>query len=145
MARINRGPILFASEYTEGIDPLDVTQIWRGINRHARNSGWWIISAAPEVNTEVHDIAHSLAKAGLRRRTIKTHWASIRLSLSQDVDQLMAKQNAKWRNLLRKGLKLGIAVTEVNAINKIDEILSKYERFQIEKGFNGVPGEYLIS
>ena len=143
VARINRGPILFASEYTEGIDPLDVTQIWRGINRHARNSGWWIISAAPEVNTEVHDIAHSLAKAGLRRRTIKTPWASIRLSLSQDVDQLMAKQNAKWRNLLRKGLKLGVAVTEVNAINKIDEILSKYERFQIEKGFNGVPRRVL--
>ena len=143
VARINRGPILFAPEYTEGIDPPDLTQIWRGINRHARYSGWWIISAAPEVISEELNISHSLAKAGLRRRASRTPWSSIRLSLAQDLDQLMAKQNGKWRNLLRKGFKLGVAITEVIATNKIEAILNQYERFQIEKDFNGVPRKVL--
>ncbi len=145
VARINRGPILFASEYIDGINPSDMTEMWSAINRHAGYSGWWIISAAPELLTQETDISHLLTRAGLKRRASRTQWASVRLSLAEDQEQLMLQQNGKWRNLLRKGIKLGVTVAEVDAPNRINAILDRYERFQIENNFTGVPRKILDS
>ena len=143
VARINRGPILFTSNHNKGYAPCNLTQIWKAINWHALRSGWWIILTAPETIIVEPCISHLMAKVGLVRRISSTPWASIRLSLNQDVEQLLAQQNGKWRNLLRKGLKLGVTVTEVKATCKIDEILNQYERFQNENKFEGVPRKIL--
>ena len=145
VARINRGPILFALDHNEEYTPCNLTQTWKAINRHALRTGWWVILAAPETITAEPYVSHSMAKAGFVRRMSSTPWGSIRFSLDQDVEQLLAQMNGKWRNLLRKGLKLQVAVLEVNTANQIDAILRRYERFQIEKGFNGVPKKIIHS
>lgn len=145
VARINRGPLLFALDHNEEYSSCNLTQTWKAINRHALRSGWWIISAAPETITVEPYVSDLMAKAGFVRRMSSTPWGSIRFSLDQDVERLLAQLNGKWRNLLRKGLKLQVAALEVNNANQIDAILSQYERFQIEKGFDGVPKKIMHS
>ena len=145
VARINRGPILFVLDHSEEYASCNLFQTWRAINRHALRSGWWIILAAPETITAEPYVSHLMAKAGFLRRKLSTPWGSIRFSLDQDVENLWTQLNGKWRNLLRKGLKMQVAVLEVNTPNQIDAILSQYERFQIEKGFDGVPKKIMHS
>jgi lipid II:glycine glycyltransferase (peptidoglycan interpeptide bridge formation enzyme) len=145
VARINRGPLFFASSYNEKTDGCNFTKIWEAINGHALRSGWHIILAAPETNTLEASVTNIMAKAGFFKKISSTPWASIRLSLNQDVEQLLEQLDGKWRNLLRKGLKLQHAVLEVNTSNEINTILGHYERFQVEKGFDGVPQRIIKS
>ena len=49
----------------------------------------------------------------------------------------------KWRNILRKGQKLGITLTEITGKDKIRELVSIHENHQKIKNFGGISSNLL--
>ena len=140
VARINRGPLYFKASLEQEVD---IELLWKSIRRMARSRRWWILSVAPELPNEDTVLA-ALNRAGFKKKD-KVSWGSTRIPLQQERGQLLKQLKGKWRNLLRKGEKLGTTVECVTDQQAIGGLIQRYIEFQREYDFVGVPAELLKS
>ncbi len=136
IARLNRGPLLLADSAAEAEVPLKLAAI-RVLLREARRQRWWLLQAAPEL------LDSEPARLGLRalrfRGLLMPAWASGRISLQTDEQRLLNGLKGKWRNCMRKGVKLGVIVElrECN-VKELSMLLNSYAELQSNRGFDGL-------
>ena len=142
-ARLNRGPLLL-DELPEDDSTARTLEALRALLKEARRRRWWMVQIALEL-PDTEKVFSSLMQMGLRRRQVPT-WASGRLALGADEKSLLMGLNGKWRNCLRKGERLGVAVTRHNGSGpEQDLLISSYAELQRSKGFEGLPEALLRS
>ncbi len=137
VARMNRGPILIG-DYLNSENTKVVSEVMSALKAEAKKRRWWLMQVAPEMqNSET--AFQSLNSIGFRKLPIEP-WASGLLSLVPKEDELLAGLHGKWRNCLRKGLRLGVAVKISNeGSGDVDLLIKQYQKLQKEKGFSGIP------
>ena len=144
VVRINRGPVLFHDLIDEPLNETEIYCILSAIKKYALKRRWWYISYAPElVNTDITTAL--LEDSGYKKNHKKIAWGSARLSLTPNIDDLFMGLNGKWRNLLRKGQKLGTSVLDVTNRDDIRKLIDMYVQFQKEKGFIGMSTDLLTA
>jgi len=142
--RINRGPVWFESEIDNMPDKDDLCALWKTIRKYMLHRRWWFVSCAPECLKTVES-ERAFLQSGYRPSRKKTPYGSSRLHLmGNDIDYLFMNLRKKWRNLLRKGQKLGVNPIEVTSKDKIIELIRIYENFQKIKFFDGISSSLLL-
>lgn len=143
IARINRGPILLKKHSPE----KELGIIFGSLNmliREARCNRWWFLSLAPEIHSS--EIANNGLKALGFYRSKAQPWSSGLISLSLDEDTILMSLNGKWRNSMRKGIKLGVKVKKAQGSEASLKILMRsYSELQGVKGFDGISDDLLRS
>ena len=143
IARINRGPLLFKDPFNLPPDTQQVNMIWFSIWRLAKVKRWWYLSVAPELPVEDRYFSE-LQKLGYKKKGKRVAWGSTRLSLKPARKDLLMGLKGKWRNLLRKGEKLGIMVEEVTCDKQVSSLIECYAEFKKIREFVGVPSKLLV-
>lgn len=143
IARINRGPILLKKHSPE----KELGIIFASLNmliREARCNRWWFLSLAPEIHSS--KIANNGLKALGFHKSKAQPWSSGLISLSLDEDAILMSLNGKWRNSMRKGIKLGVKVKKAHYTEESLKILMRsYSELQGVKGFEGISDDLLRS
>lgn len=136
VARMNRGPLLIGRIDCEKRVEM-VSDVMVALQNEARKRRWWLMQVAPELeNSEA--AAQSLRDLGLHQLSVEP-CASGLFSLFPNEETLLAKLKAKWRNCLRKGLRLGVSVTNSNENNSdLSLLIKRYQKLQEDKGFSGI-------
>ena len=65
-------------------------------------------------------------------------WGSGRIDLRINENDLLMSFSGKWRNTLRKGIKLGVTTEQINACDGIEYLLKNYTQFQDSRGFSAL-------
>lgn len=143
VARINRGPILLKKHSSE----KELGLLFGSLNtliREARCNRWWFLYIAPEIHCS--EVANNGLKALGFHRSKTQPWSSGLISLSLDEDTLLMSLNAKWRNSMRKGLKLGVNVKKADGSEgSLNTLMLSYSELQSIKGFDGISDGLLKS
>jgi lipid II:glycine glycyltransferase (peptidoglycan interpeptide bridge formation enzyme) len=142
-ARMNRGPMLIGE--VENADrearTLEVIAVFLDECRRRR---WWLLQIAPELL--VSQSADRALRALRFRKAPAEPWASGRADIARDDEQLMAMFASKWRNSLRKGIKLGVSVTPFDgAAPELEALLTRYRALQTSRGFSGLSDELIAA
>ena len=143
VARINRGPLLLESHTSEIATELSFA-VLNVLIKEACLQRWWFLLVAPEIPSS------ESTKSGLKAlgfRQAKTQpWASGLISLSTDEDAILMSFNGKWRNQMRKGIKLGVKVKKQDCSEAtLDTLMRNYSALQKVKGFSGISDSLLKS
>lgn len=136
IARMNRGPLLL-NEFREDQKIERALDVIQALLREARSRRWWVIQIAPELpGTE--KVLAGLTKLGLQKQS-NAVCSSGFINLSADENSLLMSLEGKWRNVLRKGQRLGVEVKCIDPTNHEQNLLiSGYREFQLSKGFEGL-------
>ena len=141
LARMNRGPVLLGEKENSDKVILDVIA---SLMYESKKRRWWMVQIAPEL-LDNHETAKSLSLFGLKH-VVTVHYASGLLSLHKSKNELLSDLKGKWRNRLRKGIKLGITVTTKHVgSDKFESLWNIYRLFQSDKGFRGLSRNLLSS
>lgn len=143
VARMNRGPLLVGQIDRENCVKV-VSDVMAALLGESRKRRWWLIQVAPELQKS--DAAEqSLRDLGLRQLAIEP-CASGLFSLLPSEETLLAGLKAKWRNCLRKGLRLGVSVinSEENS-SDLNLLIKRYQQLQEDKGFPGIPEALVLA
>jgi lipid II:glycine glycyltransferase (peptidoglycan interpeptide bridge formation enzyme) len=143
IARINRGPLFFKDPFNSLPDTQHVNTLLLSIRRLAKVQRWWYLSIAPELPVDDR-YSSELHKVGFKKKEKKAAWGSTRLSLKPAREDLLMGLKGKWRNLLRKGEKLGIMVEEVTCDKQVSSLIECYAEFKKIRKFVGVPSKLLV-
>jgi hypothetical protein len=142
-ARLNRGP-LFLEELPEEQIIGAGLGVLRALLREARRRRWWIVQMAPEL-PDTEAVCKGLKNLGGRRRPDPA-WASGRLALTADEESILMGFHGKWRNCLRKGLRMDVLVTNHKCSGpEQDLLISHYSALQEAKDFSGLSPELIKS
>lgn len=142
VARMNRGPLLIGEVDDEERVKL-VANVLVALRNEARKRKWWLMQVAPELQNS-KATRQSLRDLGFHQLSVDP-WASGLFSLSPSEAELLAGLKAKWRNCLRKGLRLGISVANSEENNSDLHLLIKhYRKLKEDKGFSGIPDELIF-
>jgi len=136
IARMNRGPVLLGCASPNQNEEMEKKVIC-SIIKESRRRKWWVIQIAPELlDNEIN--RKFLIDLGLKK-TSATPYASGVISLQAEEELLMGQLNGKWRNCLRKGLKLGVKITKKSGNgNELKILLNRYNKLQNDRGFTGL-------
>ncbi len=143
IARINRGPLLIGRkedrEYIENmLKAIDA------VIRLAKKKRWWIVQIAPELPDESY-VKEMLYGLGFKPIPA-IPWGSGIIDLAYDENSIMMKFDGKWRNCLRKGMRLGAHVIAREPVGEyLEWLISEYRSFQTSKGFTGLSEELIRS
>jgi len=136
VARLNRGPLLFVGdslEYQVSVK-MSVMQV---IAKTAQRKHWWLFQVAPEL-PDVESAVSGLQALGFKKLPAPV-WESGLISLDVDEKSLLMGLNGKWRNSMRKGVKLGVTVTHQKCNDKtIMLLMQSYAELQNNQGFSGM-------
>ncbi len=139
LTRINRGPIFLNAEidFDLKIEVLDEV-----ISKVKSDS--FLIQIAPEM-PDTEELEMILRHQGLSRLK-STPWASGILDLTFDEEELLMSVNGKWRNCYRKGIKMGVTVSNVSdSAEELDALIASYENLKTEKDFIGLSKDLIYS
>ena len=145
IARMNRGPLLLRNldldhEQAENI----ALNVVKALLKEAKSRRWWLIQIAPEI-LDGEGARKYLESIGLKKIPI-TPSASGLLSLESNEDALMKSLKGKWRNCLRKGLKLGVSITKKEGTSEeLVTLLKSYHNLQNDKGFSGLSDDLITA
>ena len=140
IARINRGPLLIHNEFDNLDDNLFASI--EAILQETKRRNWRLLQIAPEVKKDINNLSR-LEDLGLRPLK-NLAWASGLFSLSKSTEEMMMSLNGKWRNCLKKGIKLGVEVKLLeNTESNINMLLDQYESLQGNKEFTGISNELI--
>lgn len=136
IARLNRGPLLL-NEFREDQKIERALNVIWAILREARRRRWWVVQIAPEL-PGTDKVFARLKQMGLRKQPNMVCSSGL-VDLGVDENSLLMSLDGKWRNVLRKGQKLGVEVKHIDAANLVQNLLiSGYREFQRSKGFEGL-------
>ncbi len=141
VARLNRGPLLLVNQPVDSEVSAKIA-VMQVIMREARRQRWWLLQVAPEL-PGVRSAISGMQALGFKSLQVSP-WASGRISLNVGEQALLMGLKGKWRNCMRKGIKLGVAVThqECNA-ESFALLMRSYTELQDSRGFDGL-SEQLI-
>ena len=140
IARINRGPLLIDSEFDNSEDNL--FKSIEIILHETRRRNWRILQIAPEIERDLGNL-NRLRELGLRPLK-NISWASGLFSLNKSTEDMMMSLNGKWRNCLKKGIKLGVEVKLLeNSEDNINMLLEQYKTLQDSREFTGISDELI--
>ena len=143
IARLNRGPLLL-DDFPEDQSVAKKLEIIEALLIEVRHRRWWVVQIAPEL-PDSPIVITSLNQMGLRRRPDPA-FASGRLSLKADEQSILMGFNGKWRNCMRKGIRLGVLVTSHNGVGpELDLLIGSYVELQHSKDFQGIPPRLIRS
>jgi hypothetical protein len=136
VARLNRGPLLVGDWPACSEVPLKLA-VLRVILRESRRQRWWVLRVAPEL-PKTDEADQGLQALGFRRLDVPA-WASGRLSLKADEQVLLMGLKGKWRNTMRKALKLGVKVS-CSLLTKanLEVLIHQYGQLQQDRAFSGL-------
>lgn len=136
IARLNRGPLLLAGINRDN-EVLYKLAALRVLLKEARRQRWWLLQAAPEL-PPADDALSGLQALGFKKLPASA-WASGRISLKADGQALLMGLNGKWRNGMRKGVKLGVTVTHHECKGEaLALLIQRYIDLQSNRGFDGL-------
>ena len=137
IARINRGPVLIGDQSEE-----TYLIILKKILIEAKKRNWWVIQIAPEIYHTDTNLS-KLKEVGLRKQN-QIPWCSGYIDLKKSENDLLMNLDGKWRNLLRKGIKLGVSIESVlpNS-NNLKTLLKSYSLLQKTRGFHGLSEKFI--
>jgi lipid II:glycine glycyltransferase (peptidoglycan interpeptide bridge formation enzyme) len=143
IARMNRGPIL--KSIINQFDRETVSS--NAINtllKEAKKRRWWFIQIAPEL-IQSDNAEKVLEETGLRK--LNSHpSASGLILLSHSEEDLLMGFKGKWRNCLKKGLRLGVVVSiKSGDSTALNSLISRYDELQNNKGFQGMSDSLIKS
>ena len=102
-----------------------------------------MLQIAPELSLN-KESENLLKDMGFRKLSLAP-WTSGLINLSYSNENLMMSFKSKWRNCLKKGLKLGVNVSlSNNNKNDINKVISNYKKLQLEKNFIGLSENLII-
>jgi len=134
--RVNRGPILLGEFNAEESETILLDSIAL-LTKELRNRSALMIQIAPEIEAS-EKVNTSLKKMGLKRLKSES-WSSGIIDLRRDEEDILMSLNGKWRNCYRKGLKMGVEVSNVsNTKEGINKLVENYKVLQSEKDFSGL-------
>jgi len=136
VARINRGPLIIG-EFDSIEEKKILINSIKIIIQECKKNWWWMLQIAPELALdEVTDQA--LTKLGLKKLPTPP-WASGLLPIALEEEEILMSLKGKWRNCLRKGLKLDVQVSKrSNSKFDIETVVESYKNLQKEKNFIGL-------
>lgn len=136
IARLNRGPVLL-EEFPEDQKIERTLEAIRALLKEARRRRWWVMQIAPEL-PGADSVVAGLIKMGLRKQPNAVCSSGI-INLTVDENALLMNLDGKWRNVLRKGQRLGVEVQRIEDTNpEQNPLISGYREFQLAKGFEGL-------
>jgi lipid II:glycine glycyltransferase (peptidoglycan interpeptide bridge formation enzyme) len=134
VARINKGPLVISNELRNN-DKV-IFHSLKALTKYLKIRKIWLIQLAPLLQPD-DESENILNKLGFRRRP-NTPADSGLISLQGTEQELMMSFNGKWRNLLRKGQKLGVKVKHSNKDTIFfNTLLKDYKLQQKQKSFTG--------
>jgi len=140
-ARINRGPLLL-SNYDLSDKNQVTLRIIEKIIEECKQRKWLMLQIAPELE-ETNESEIALSNLGLSKLS-NPEWSSGLIDLKREEDDILMSLKGKWRNCLRKGLKLGVEVRHnKNNIENIDKVIETYNSLQKDKNFIGLSGNLI--
>ena len=135
IARVNRGPLLLNNELEDDVGVRFAAL--KVLIREARRQRWWLLSAALEL-PDVPLVAKGLETLGFIKSK-SPRWTSGRISLKREEEQLLMSLKGKWRNGMRKGIKLGVKVSRMDCnAESMRFLMDSYTHLQSAKGFEGL-------
>jgi len=141
IARLNRGPLLLTDQSVDAEVPLKLAAL-QVLLKEARRKHWWLFKAAPELHGTIPAIS-GLQALGFKKLATPA-WASGRISLQLDEQALLMGLKGKWRNMLRKGEKLGVTVTQHECKGEaLTLLMQSYTDLQSSRGFDGLSNKLI--
>ena len=136
IARLNRGPLLLVNHPVVAEVPLKLAAL-QVLLKEAHRRRWWLLQAAPELPDTTS------ARLGLQalgfKKIAAPAWASARMSLKTNEQALLMGLNGKWRNCMRKGVRLGVTVSHQECKDEALTLLMRsYIGIQSRRGFLGL-------
>lgn len=134
--RVNRGPILLKDFDLEEGESILLDSIALLIKELKRRRAL-MIQIAPEIETS-EKVRNILKKIGLKSLNSEA-WSSGIIALERNEEDILMGLNGKWRNCYRKGLKMGVEVSNVsNTEEGMNRLVENYKTLQEEKDFSGL-------
>jgi lipid II:glycine glycyltransferase (peptidoglycan interpeptide bridge formation enzyme) len=143
IARVNRGPILIGNTAKNHKTVVSIKMASLALLlKEARKQHWRLIQISPELpNTTI--VKESLLKLGLKRQN-QPVWASGRIDLNIDKQDMLRNFSTRWRRHIKKSIKLKVSIKiESNNIDNINLLLSKYNELQNKKEFTGISNKLI--
>lgn len=142
IARLNRGPLLIGTPHISR--EKVAVDVVAALLDECRRRRWWVVQVAPDVADSLTAVA-SLEGLGLRKVSTAA-WASGLLSLEPPEEELMMTFHGKWRNCLRKGLRLPVSVRMADAgSSEFGTLLEMYGQLQADRRFSGLPDSLITA
>ena len=136
LSRINRGPLILDDVSSLEEDNILLRSI-ETIIQECKKRKWRMLQIAPEIKCE-EETQKSLMALGFKKQT-SLPWSSGLLSLKPEEEEILMALNGKWRNCLRKGIKLGVKVCLAsNSKANLKKVIEIYKNLQKEKNFKGL-------
>lgn len=140
IARINRAPLIMSKDLPLGDAATHAIQ-W--VRDELVKRGFTALSFAPELPAN-EATAAKLARAGFERAQAPA-WASGLIDLTQDEVVRRRSIDRKWRNLLGKAERGGIAIETDATPEGVSRFMSHQHRFQSRKGFDGIASGLVLA
>ena len=136
IARVNQGPLLII-DYSDDQEVYLKVAVLRVLLKEARLRGWRLLSVAPDL-PDTTEARLALRMIGMRKLK-RLAWESAKVFLKVDENDLLMNLKGKWRNGMRKGIKLGVSVAHCDTDESMMNLLtSNYEALQRNVGFSGM-------
>jgi len=135
VARLNRGPLVLNTVDKSQSDNVKLMAL-SILKKLAREQRWWFLQVAPEINNTAHN-KYSLLAIGYRKLD-RIAWGSGLIDLGEKESDILMSFAGKWRNMMRKGIKLGVVSEHVNACDGVEHLLKNYAELQDSRGFSGI-------
>ena len=141
VVRLNRGPLLL-NACSEAEEIALKSKVLGVLTRELNKKNYKFFYYAPDL-IEGKFAFDALSLFGFIRLS-KPPWESTKISLQMEEEDLLRSFNGKWRNQMRKGLKLGVSVRNYEKNNEnLNFLINTYIKFKSDRGFRG-PSEKLI-
>jgi len=141
VARLNRGPLLL-NTYSEKDEIALKSKVLGVLTRELSKNNYIFFYYAPDL-VESKFAFDSMSLLGFRKLS-KSPWESAKIMLRLGEDDLLMSFSGKWRNQMRKGLKLGVSVRKYENNNEnLNLLIKTYCKFKSDRGFKG-PSEKLL-
>ena len=144
VARVNRGPLFLNISEVSLIPDIYIYKTFEALKNEANKLGWSYLRVAPELNYDQSKI-DLLKDVGFSKVKNAVSGGSLKLNLDMTENYLFNNLQGKWRNLLRKAMKLEVKIDNVDVPKNIDLVTKKYEEFKESKNFTGISSNILKS
>jgi lipid II:glycine glycyltransferase (peptidoglycan interpeptide bridge formation enzyme) len=132
--RVNRGPLFFAGQK---IDAPEIAVILTLLKRSLGKKSRGLLYIAPDIQYS-EALVDLFSNIGFKYRKNKAAWESAYIDIDLDESQILDRMSGRWRNSLKKALKLNLNIQNLSKYDSITHFINLYECNKVDKGFVGV-------